>query len=176
MLITHIATLTMMLSVFLTDDEKITGNNYGSIIKISFLAILISDVVMYFLSIFFQTSYKQRRRLYIVVIKHGQLQILKEWEHMTFVNNIWTIIGCVINYSIWIASFYITVSFNAVWKVQNSAFLKGFLFCFLGDFILFEILIELFIALMYWKRRSNGTLRYLAEKLNNIRNYRCLWP
>ena len=176
MLITHIATLTMMLSVFLTDDEKITGNNYGGIFKISFLAILISDVFMYFLSIFFQTSYKQRRRLYIVVIKHGQLQILKEWEHMTFVNNIWTIIGCVINYSIWIVSFYITVSFYAVWKVQNSAFLKGFLFCFLGDFILFEILIELFIALMYWKRRSSGILRFLAEKLNNVRNYRCLWP
>ena len=176
MLITHIAILTMMLSVFLTDDEKITGKKIGSIIKISFLAILIADIVMYFLSIFFQTSYKQRRRLYIVVIKHGQLQILKEWEHMTFVNNIWTIIGCVINYCIWIISFYITVSFNAVWKVQNSAFLKGFLFCFFGDFILFEILIELFIALLYWKRRSNSTLRLLAEKLNNVRNYRCLWP
>ena len=44
------------------------------------------------------------------------------------------------------------------------------------DFIVFEIIVEFIISLVYLGRKNNEFLRKIGEFLNRARNYRCLWP
>ena len=144
--------------------------------KIALISVLGTDVLMYILPIFFYVTYKQRKRLYQLVVSGGQLIVLKEWEDMICHNAFYTTIGVMINFGIWGFAFYISISFVAVWSYQASAWLITWIVSFFMDFILFEFLVELIIGLIYIKRKNSSCLRVVAEFLNSARNYRCLWP
>lgn len=176
MLVSEIATESILIAVQLTADETATTSNIGSLIKISFISMIGADVLMYILALFFYVSYRQRKRLYKIVVSGGQLVVLKEWEEMVCKNAFYTVIGVIINLLIWGFSFYISVSFVAVWSVQASAWLITFIVTFVLDFIVFEFLVEFIIGLFYLKRKNVSCLRAIAEFLNQTRNYRCLWP
>ena len=176
MLVTEIAISMILISVQLTADENATTSNLGSLIKIAVLSVLGTDVVMYILPIFFYVTYKQRKRLYQLVVSGGQLIVLKEWEDMICHNGFYTTIGVIINFGIWGFAFYISISFVAVWSYQASAWLITWIVSFFMDFILFEFLVELIIGLIYIKRKNSSCPRVVAEFLNRARNYRCLWP
>ena len=176
MLVTEVCIMSIMSSVLLTSDEKITDKTIGGCIKVAFISMLCANFTMYILAVFFQFSRNQRRRLFKLVISGGQLIILKEWEEMVCNNTFYTVIGLFIHYGIWAFAFYISISFVAVWKVQAKAYLISMICCGIMDFIVFEIIVEFIISLVYLGRKNNEFLRKIGEFLNRARNYRCLWP
>ena len=91
-------------------------------------------------------------------------------------NAFFTIIGLFIHYGIWAWSFYISVAFVAVWKVQAKAYSIYMIAGAAFDFLIFEFALEFFISIIYLGRKNNEVLRRIGEFLNRVRNYRCLWP
>ena len=82
----------------------------------------------------------------------------------------------IIYVGIWIYSLYSSFGFTLVWKFQRMAFIECFGITLVFNFIIGEILIELFIALLFLKRKNNFFLRAIAKGLNDLRNFRCLSP
>ena len=175
LVITQIYLYSLLISIFLTAFEIITEKKMFLCILISILSILISNILMYIIIKFFEFSYKQRKRLFTVVIKGGQIVILKEWEKINEDNFCFILIGFLLIFGICFFSFYISFCFNCVWKQQNIAYLLCVFFSCGIDFIIFEVLIELFIGLLFYFRKVK-CINKIAEFLNFLRNYRCLWP
>ena len=174
-LLTEINLISLFISIFLTNDASITDKTFFKCCLVSFLSYFISNVFIYFLVLIFQFSFKQRRQLYDLVLKREQLVILREYEKMKKCNIIFYIVGFIISISIWIFSFYCSLSFVAVWKIQKKAYLTCIILSLFFDFLLFEFLNELFIGLIYHLRK-NHTLEFVGKCLNDIRNFRCLSP
>ena len=171
---TEIAIEMLLLAVFLTNDETALDSDIVSLIKYSAFTALITDTFMHFFTIFFQVSNRQKRRLLKLVLMKGQLIVLKEYEDMQCVNTFITIIGLLISLAIWAFSFYMSFTFYSVWKVQNKAFIYSFIITVAIDFLVLEFIYELFLALIYMKRKSSGLFRRVGEFLDRIRNHRCM--
>ena len=60
-----------------------------------------------------------------------------------------TIIGLFIHYGIWAWTFYISVAFVAVWKVQAKAYSICMISGAAFDFLIFEFALEFFISIIY---------------------------
>ena len=175
---TEIFIMIIFNSIFLTSDESIiNSSSIGKIIVNSIYCILITDFLMYIMTFFFFSfPSKVQRTLFKLVTGNKQLDIIKAWEENEKRMKKFEIIGIVLSILIWIFCFYISFGFTVVWRYQNLAFLYTFLFCLLFDFIIGELLIEIFIAILYLDRKHNSFLRYIAEGLNRLRNIRCLSP
>ena len=171
---TEIACEMLMLAVFLTNDENATENNMTLLLEYSFFTVIITDVFMHFMTIFFQVSNRQKRRLLKLVLMGGQLIVLKEYEDMQCVNAFISFIGMLICYTLWAFSFYMSFTFYSVWKVQNKAFIYSFIITVALDFLVLEFLYELFLAIIYMQRKSSSCFRKLGEFLNRVRNHRCM--
>jgi hypothetical protein len=171
---TEIASELLMLAVFLTNDENAVESNMLLLFQYSLYTVLIVDTFMHFMTIFFQVSNRQKRRLLKLVLMSGQLIVLKEYEDMQCVNAFIASIGMVICYAIWAFSFYMSFTFYSVWKVQNKAFIYSFIITIGLDFLVLEFLYELFLAIIYTQRKSSALFRRLGELLNRIRNHRCM--
>ena len=63
MAVTQISIMSLMISLLLTNDEKITNKNIGGCVKVGIISLLISDTIRYILAFFFQFSRKQRYKL-----------------------------------------------------------------------------------------------------------------
>ena len=138
---------------------------------------IIIDFFMYiFTFIFFSFPNKSQRKLHNLVINNFQLDIIKEWDKTESRMRVFEIIGMILSALIWIFAFYISFGFTLVWTIQRQAFLINFAMCFVFDFIGGEILIELLIAVLYLDRKHNSFFRYIADRLNRLRNIRCLSP
>ena len=175
-LITEIYIHCFIISLLLTNNEKVTNKKLNLCFGYAFVAVLLQKIFCYLLPFFFFFNYKQRKSLFNVVIYGGQLKVLKEWETLKNQNKFKTVIGVIICVIIWFINFYITISFNAVWKFQNSAFLISFIFAFVLDFIVFEFGIELIICLFYAYRKNSETWLKIGFFLNELRDYRVLSP
>ena len=171
---TNILSELLILSLLLTKDEKASADDIGSLIKYSFVSVLIVDTFMHLMAFCFQFSGKQKRRLLKLVLLKGQLIIMKEYEDMQCANSIFTVFGTIICYVIWIFSFYISFAFCAVWKVQNKALIYSFFITVGLDFFILDCFYELILAVIYLQRRSSTFLRVVGEFLNRVRNHRCL--
>jgi hypothetical protein len=176
MLVTEVCIMSIMSSILLTADEKITDKTMGGCVKVAFISMLCANVIIYILAFFFHFSNNQRKKLNNLVQQSGQLIILKEWEEMTCRNAGFTFLGLVINYGIWAFAFYISIAFVAVWKAQAKAYMISMIWCFSFDFVLFEVVVEMVIALLYIGRDRNELIRKITDFLYRSRNYRCLWP
>ena len=176
LLLSEISFICIMISVQLTSNENATLDTIGTLVQISFLSVLASDTLLYILPIFFYVSYSERKKLYQLVISGKQLVILKEWENLVCRNCGWTIVGLIINVGIWIFSLYISIGFVAVWTVQKYEWLICFGIAFFMDFVIFEVLMEVFVGLFYIKRKKVSCMRVIGEFFNQVRNYRCLSP
>jgi hypothetical protein len=128
------------------------------------------------MTIFFQFSGRQKRRLLRLVLLEGQLIVMKEYEDMQCANTIITVFGTLICYGIWIFTFYMGFAFYAVWKVQKSAWIITFISSEIIDLIFFEFGIEIFIGILYHFRTKNNSIRNFGEWLNRLRCYRTLYP
>ena len=147
------------------------------ILIISVIIMILTDFFMYIYSFFFFSfPSKSQRKLFNLVSNNHQLKIIKEWDKIEHRMQKFEIIGMIISALIWIFAFYVSFGFTIVWKYQNKAFLLTFAVCFVLNYIVGEIFIEFFIALLYLNRKHNSCFRWLAERLNNLRNIRCLSP
>ena len=173
--ITDIYITSLMISIFLTSYEFILEKQFLYCLIVGICSNIISNIVIYILIFFFQLTYKQRKRLFYVVTKGGEMVVLKEWENIQDNNFCFILIGLTLCIGIWMFSFYTSFCFYAVWTIQNKAYLLCFLLAFIFDFILTEFLIELLIGLFYIFRSSDFMTK-CGENLNYLRNYRCLWP
>ena len=171
---TNVLSELLLLSVFLTDDEKALISNKKLLVKYSIFTVLITDTFMHFMAIFFQFSGRQKRRLLRLVLHKGQLIVMKEYEDMLCVNAIFTVFGALICYGIWIFTFYMSFAFYSVWKVQRKAYIFSFFVTVGIDFVGLDLFYEVFLAVIYMMRQSFACFRILGEFLNRLRNYRCL--
>jgi predicted PurR-regulated permease PerM len=168
----------ILASLFLTNDETIQGGSQSiKIFIISIVIIILTDLFMYIYSFFFFSfPTKSQRKLFNLVSNNHQLKIIKEWDKIENRMQKFEIIGMILSALIWIFCFYVSFGFTIVWKNQNNAFLITFAMCFGLNYIVGEFLIEFFIALLYLDRKHNSFFRWCAERLNNLRNIRCLSP
>ena len=175
-LITQIYVNMMLISVILTAKEKITGKTFGKCISLSIITCITSNLFSYVIIIFFITSAYQRKRLFHLVMKGGQLVILKAYEKLKSHNKCSNSIGFILCFIIWLICIYITFTFVAVWKVQKSAWIITFISSEILDLIFFEFGIEIFIGILYHFRTKNNSIRNFGEWLNRLRCYRTLYP
>ena len=168
----------ILISVFLTSNETVrTIKQIDKICVYSVICMLITNVFMYiFTFIFFSFPSKSQRKLHNLVIQNHQLVIIKEWDKTESRMRVFEIIGMILSALIWIFAFYISFGFTLVWTIQKEAFLINFAMCFVFDFIGGEIMIELLIAVLYLDRKHNSFFRFIADRLNRLRNVRCLSP
>ena len=171
---TNIYSELLLLSVFLTNDEKAVETDKILLAKYAIYTVLITDTFMHFMTIFFQFSGRQKRRLLRLVLQKGQLIVMKEYEDMLCANNIVTVFGALICYAIWGFTFYMSFAFYSVWKVQNKAYVYSFLMTVGIDVVGLDCFYELFLAIIYMQRKSSAVLRVVGEFLNRIRNHRCM--
>ena len=164
-------------TIFLTLDEKvILSSNLGGVIGVAILSLVLSIIAMYFFPFFFRVSTKQQKRLYDVVISGGQLIVLKEYEQLTCTNSFFIIIGIIFSLIIWGGTFYFSFGFTSVWRVQLNAWLVCNGISFFVVYIICEILIEGLIAILYIFRKKGKWPLACGYWLNQMRNYRVLWP
>ena len=171
---TNIYSELLLLSIFLTNDEKAIDTKKTILLKYSIYTILITDTFMHFMTIFFKFSEKQKRRLLRLVLHKGQLIVMKEYEDMQCANNIFTVFGTLICYTIWGFAFYMSFAFYSVWKNQNKAYIYSFLMTIGLDFIGLDCFYELILAVIYMQRKTSEIFRVIGEFLNRVRNHRCM--
>ena len=178
LLLTEHCIMIILASLFLTNDETIQGGSQSiKIFIISIVIMILTDFFMYIYSFFFFSfPTKSQRKLFNLVSNNHQLKIIKEWDKIENRMQKFEIIGMILSALIWIFCFYVSFGFTIVWKNQNNAFLITFAMCFGLNYIVGEFLIEFLIALLYLNRKHNSCFRWLAERLNNLRNIRCLSP
>ena len=171
---TNILSELLILCVFLTNDEKALDSDKVILLKYSIFTVLIVDAFMHFMTIFFQFSGRQKRRLLRLVLLEGQLIVMKEYEDMQCANTIITVFGALICYGIWIFTFYMSFAFYAVWKVQNKALIYSFFMTIGIDIVILDCFYELVLAIIYMQRKSSAFFRVIGEFLNRVRNHRCM--
>ena len=178
MLYTEITIMALIISILLTTNENVCINKDISSIKFLFAyglaASCASNFVMYFLAIFFQFPYNFARRLFKLVVFNGQLIVMKEWDDISGEQKIKAFFGSIFCIIIWIISLYISLGFTAVWNGQKLDFLISFVFGFVLNFFIMELIVEGIIALVYKGRKTNKCLKNFGFLLNRLRNYRCL--
>ena len=125
----------MLIAIFLTLKKNIKGKNFGKCLLLSILTSIISNLFMYLIAVFFITSVYQRRRLYQLVMKGGQLIIIKAFNKLKSQNKCSTTIGFIICIIIWIICGYIVFTFVAVWQIQRSAWILTFILSLFIDLL-----------------------------------------
>ena len=180
MFITEIGLMILVISILLTIDEKAKLSNgliiIGYLFAYALAASTFSNLMMYFIAVFFHFPRELADRLYKYVLFNGQLIVLKEWEIITFQQGIKSIPGVIICLIFWAISLYVGLGFTAVWKDQNNEFLISFAFAFVLNFFVMELIVEGFIAIFYIGRRKYNCIKRFGFTLNRLRNYRCLSP
>ena len=145
-------------------------------LALSILTSILSNIFIYLIAFFFMTSIYQRRRLYQLVMKGGQLIIIKAYNKLKSQNNCSTIIGFIICIIIWIVCGYITFTFLAVWTIQKSAWILIFILSLFMDLLFGELGIEIIIGILFSFRKKVNWIRDFGEWLHRLRCYRTLWP
>ena len=176
LLLTQILINMMLIAIFLTIKENIRGKNFGKCLFLSILISIISNLFIYLIAFFFITSVYQRRRLYQLVMKGGQLIIIKAYNKLRSENKCSSIIGFIICIIIWIICSYITFTFVAVWKIQKNAWIVTFILSLFIDLLFGELGVEIFIGILFYFRKKANWIRDYGEWLHRLRCYRTLWP
>ena len=176
LLMTEFCLMMIYVSIFLTADENAVETAIVKMVEYAILSMLTTDFTMYLVAFFFKFSIEDQKRLLTLVISGGQLVLDKQWKIYSKKLKKRAIIGMIICGIIWLYSFYSSFGFTVVWKFQNMGYIVCFVLCFVFNFVICEFLIEFFLTVLYTQRKHNFFLRWIAEGLNKLRNYRCLSP
>jgi large-conductance mechanosensitive channel len=114
------------------------------------------------------------RSLYWIIILDPGLRILDEWEKLNQSHKVRNIIGLVIHLFIFGIALYFSFCFCAVYSSQAPTWLYALFCTILIDFLIFEIIWEIIIALFYNCRKKSRSLLRIAEFLNRTRSIKCL--
>ena len=175
-LITQLLVNLMLISVFLTNDEKITEKKFGKCLSIAIITAILSNLFIYAISFFFITSVYQRKRLFQLVMKGGQLVVIKAYNKVKKQNFTSNIIGLIICFIVWIICYYITFTFVAVWQFQRKGWIVILILSEFIDLVIGELGVEVFIGFLYHYRKDSNCMRDCGEWFNRLRCYRTLFP
>ena len=81
-LLTQVYTQQLIISIYLTMNEKIISSNFGGIIETSLISSVVSNLLVYCYVFLFGTSTYQRKRLYRLVINGETLIVEKAWRRL----------------------------------------------------------------------------------------------
>ena len=174
-----------MLAIFLTNDTltlqsavfgTFTIIGIPNLILYSIVSCIVSCIIMYPMAWWFTFPKSDRKKLYKVVQSGKRIKVLALWDKIQSKKHLKTAVGIILHIVIMGCSFYVSISFVAVWKVMANSWLAGFIITFVLDIIINEIVFEGFIAFLYARRKTSPCSLFNAEWLNRIRNYRYLWP
>jgi hypothetical protein len=145
--------------------------NVNLLIAYCFCGVLCSIFISYATACLFWVFPYMRKRLYKLVTTGGQLIILKEWSDMNTKNIFYTILAMTLHISFWGGSWYVAITFCAVWKDYAMTWLWGWIICLVMEVFIFEIFIEWFISWFYYCRRSSRCSLYIYNKFKIILGY-----
>ena len=164
-------------TIFLTIDETaLISSNIQGVISSSIISNVLTIISMYFFPFFFRVSQSQQRKLYDVVISGGQLIVLKEYERLACTNAFFTVIGVLLCLSAGAGTFYFSFGFTAVWQYQANTWVISNVISFIIEFVFCELMMEGLVAFLYIFRKKGKFPLYIGYILNQMRNYRVLWP
>ena len=164
-------------TIFLTIDETaLISSNIQGVISSSIISNVLTIISMYFFPFFFRVSQSQQRKLYDVVISGGQLIVLKEYEQLACTNAFFTVIGVLLCLSAGAGTFYFSFGFTAVWQYQANTWVISNVISFIIEFVFCELMMEGLVAFLYIFRKKGKFPLYIGYILNQMRNYRVLWP
>ena len=166
----------LTLTIILTSKESIIISNFSGMIIASLLAGVISNIIVYCFVFLFGTASYDRIRLYRLVMTGEDLYIFKAWSDLNKIMNTKVIFGIIICVIFWVANFYITIIFTAVWKVQRIPWFICFILTLFLDLVVGEICVEGICTILYIYRLRFNFIRNLGNALNNLRRYRTIYP
>ncbi len=124
------------------------------IIRYSIFTILCSNLLIYPFIPLFITSYQRKRHLRKIMNNGEQMGLLKAWSDMNSSNRKKLIYGIMLLWIFILFSFYMTFSFCAVYTDSQSTFLIGWFITIFIDIFVMEILVEIWLVMLYSCRRS----------------------
>ena len=166
----------LAITVILTAKESIIISNIGGMILVCLLAGIISNIIIYCFVFLFQVGFYERLKLFRLVLTGEALYIFKCWSDLKRIMHIKAIFGILICIIFWLANFYITLIFTAVWKVQKIPWLICCILTMFFDLVVGEICVEGICALLFMGRLKFNFLRNVGNALNNLRRYRTMYP
>ena len=166
----------LALTIILTADESIVFSNFPKMIIASLLAGAISNIIIYCFVFLFGTDSYDRIRLYRLVMTGEDLYIFKAWSSLNKIMNTKVIFGIIICVIFWMANFYMSIIFTAVWKVQRFPWFICFILTLFLDLVVGEICVEGICTILYIYRLRFNFIRNLGNALNNLRRYRTMYP
>lgn len=120
-------------------------------IFISFISIILSSIISYFINILLVILVSDREKLIKEVEKDTtELIILQLWKEVINSNKTRILIGYILMISLLIVFFYFILTFSNIWYNWRLSLLISLILSLLVDFFLFEIIIEGIIALIYY--------------------------
>lgn len=128
----------------------------------------------YPISIFFYIKKQNFRNVYALVLKEPGMKLVAEWEKIFDKKTIKTTIGIIIQITFFVVGFYVSFGFCAVYQSQQLTWLIICSAALIIDLLVFEIVVELFIAICYYYRKNSRFWLTTAVRLNTMRNFRNL--
>ena len=175
--ITECSIIMLINALFLTSSASLNiKTNIKGLIIVDIINVSITVLVMYVFPYFFLVHPKKREELFQNVIKGGQLVVLKMWEQMACKIRGVAIAGVIVMAIVWGCSFYVCIGFTAVWKEQLVTWVVCNVSCYILVYVVCEILIEGVIAVFFSLRKKGLVILEIGLWLNQMRNYRALWP
>ena len=108
------------------------------------------------LTLLFKNSLKNKTKL-IALIRiektASKAELIQTWNDIQNMNIIKTLFGVLINLGLIIYSIIMGVTFCAVWKQWAGGLVFLWVLAIVVDFILFEVILELALALMMWLKK-----------------------
>ena len=166
----------LTLTIILTADETIVLSNFPKMIIASLIAGAISNIIVYCFVFLFEVASYDRIRLFRLVMTGEDLYIFKAWSSLNKIMNTKIIFGIIICVIFWLANFYMSLIFTAVWKVQRLPWFICFLLTLFLDLVVGEICVEGICTIFYIYRLRFNFIRNLGNLLNNLRRYRTMYP
>lgn len=152
------------------------NNVFSQLIICLFIPCIISNISLYILVFSIYISKIHMRQLVLKVRIEYESFLTNQWSKFKTFRNIYLTILLIILTSTFLFAFYLSFGLCAVYKEQNNLFFISFFGNILIDSLVLEIMVELFIGLLFIFRKKYNFLLVALERINTLRSYRILCP
>ena len=178
--IAQLSLYTFFLSILFTLNKNlviIPIKNIGYIFLLiiySFISIFLSCLFIYFSSLLFNINILYLRQLYSFLREGNFLEGIKIYDTILKWKFYYNLGGILIDLFYIIISIYFSFGFCATYLYQNKTFIIGIIITIINDLIIYEIIYEMFLALLYKYRKNGSFIIKIGEFLNRLRTIKSL--
>ena len=178
--IAQLSLYTFFLSILFTLNKNlviIPIKNIGYIFLLiiySFISIFLSCLFIYFSSLLFNINILYLRQLYSFLREGNFLVGIKIYDTILKWKFYYNLGGILIDLFYIIISIYFSFGFCATYLYQNKTFIIGIIITIINDLIIYEIIYEMFLALLYKYRKNGSFIIKIGEFLNRLRTIKSL--